>query len=427
MLDAKKLRTELTDVTTQLARKGFIFDVARYEVLESERRTLQADTQALQAERNHLAKCVGQAKAKGESVEAFLQDAERVGLQLKNGEKRLAELQAEFQDFLLRIPNLPQAEVPDGRSESDNVELRRVGTPREFTFTPRDHVALGELRTQMDFSRAAKLSGARFVVLFDGMARLHRALAQFMLDLHTKEHGYQEAYVPYLVLSECLYGTGQLPKFEEDQFHMEPDPDSGLRMTLIPTAEVSLTNLHRDEVLEHTQLPKRYVSQTPCFRREAGSYGKDTRGMIRQHQFEKVELVHFVAPSESNAALELLTSHAERVLQLLELPYRVMLLCGGDMGFSAARTYDLEVWLPGQSCYREISSCSNCEDFQARRMQARYRDPATGKPEFLHTLNGSGLAIGRTLVAVLENYQDAEGRIRVPTVLKPYLGGADWL
>ncbi|HOB63463.1 MAG TPA: serine--tRNA ligase [Candidatus Competibacteraceae bacterium] len=422
MLDPKLLRSELEQTATQLARRGYTLDVASISALESQRKALQVRTQELQNERNTRSKAIGRAKASGQDIQALLNEVASLGDELKQAEEQLETLQEQLLTLQLGIPNLPHSTTPDGRSDTDNVEIRRWGEPRAFEFEPRDHVDLGA-DGGIDFEAAAKLTGARFSVLSGQLARLHRALIQFMLDLHTQQHGYREVYVPYMVNSDSLRGTGQLPKFEADLFKLSGE----LNYYLIPTAEVPVTNLVRDCIVEGDRLPLRYVAHTPCFRSEAGSYGKDVRGMIRQHQFEKVELVQIVRPQESYAALEELTGHAEAVLQRLELPYRVVALCAGDIGFSSAKTYDLEVWLPGQQKYREISSCSNFEDFQARRMQARWRNPATGKPELAHTLNGSGLAVGRTLVAVMENYQDERGRIRVPEALKPYLGGLDYV
>ena len=419
MLDPKLMRQDLERVATQLKSRGFHLDIGQFAQFEAERKTLQNLTQDLQAKRNQASKQIGQMKAKGEDTGPLMQSIEHLGAELKLHEERLNLLQVQMQNAMLLIPNLPDESVPQGLSEDDNVELRRVGVPREFSFVPKDHVALGENLKLLDFERAAKLSGSRFVVLHGQLARLQRALTEFMLDLQTQEHGYRETYTPFLVNETSLIGTGQLPKFREDLFALQGEKD----LLLIPTAEVPLTNLYRDEILESAQLPVMLTAQTPCFRSEAGSYGKDTRGMIRQHQFQKVELVQLVKPAESFAALEQMTRHAETVLQKLELPYRVMALCTGDMGFSAAKTYDLEVWLPAQQRYREISSCSNCTDFQARRLQIRWRNPETGKPELVHTLNGSGLAVGRALVAIMENYQEADGSITIPAVLRPYLGG----
>ena len=421
MLDPRLLRSELDTVRQQLARRGFTLDSDALQALESRRKTIQVDTQALQAERNSRSKSIGKAKAAGEDIAPLLQAVEGLGEQLKAKELELAQLQDELNDILMGIPNLPHASVPDGTGEEDNPVLRLWGEPPVFDFEPLDHVDLGERLGQLDFEAASKLTGSRFSVIQGPLARLHRALIQFMLDTHTREHGYTEVYVPYLVNADSLRGTGQLPKFEADLFRMTGESD----YYLIPTAEVPVTNLVRNTITEAEQLPLRYTAHTPCFRSEAGSYGKDTRGMIRQHQFEKVEMVQLVAPQASYEALEQLTGHAEAILQNLELPYRVVTLCTGDIGFSAAKTYDLEVWLPGQQKYREISSCSNFEAFQARRMQARWRNPETGKPELLHSINGSGLAVGRTLVAVMENYQQADGSIRVPAVLLPYMGGID--
>ena len=423
MLDPHLLRAELAYVAGQLARRGIALDTGRIEALEARRKAIQVRTQELQGERNSRSKLIGQAKKAGEEVAPLLAQVADLGDKLKAAEAELAEVQNDLSQIALGLPNLPQASVPDGRDESDNREERRWGQPRVFAFAPKDHVDLGVPTGWMDFDVAAKLTGSRFVVLSGPLARLHRALIQFMLDTHTREHGYVEVYVPYLVNAESLYGTGQLPKFEQELFKVPGEKD----FYLIPTAEVPVTNLARDQILEAASMPRRWVAHTPCFRSEAGSYGKDTRGMIRQHQFEKVELVQMVRPQDSDAALEALTGHAEAILQKLELPYRVVTLCTGDLGFSATKTYDLEVWLPGQNQYREISSCSNFQDFQARRLQARWRNPETGKPELLHTLNGSGLAVGRTLVAVLENYQEADGRLGIPAVLRPYMGGAEFL
>ncbi|MDD3609119.1 MAG: serine--tRNA ligase [Halothiobacillaceae bacterium] len=423
MLDPRLLRQNLAEVAAALARRGFTLDTAAFEALEAERKAIQVETEQLQAERNTRSKAIGQAKARGEAIEPLMAEIGSLGERLDAAKLRLHEIQARLDQLLLTLPNLPHESVPDGADETGNVELRRWGDTPSFDFEPRDHVALGEMNGWMDFESASKLTGSRFVVLKGPLARLHRALAQFMLDLHTGEHGYTETWVPYIVNADSLRGTGQLPKFEDDLFRLGGDSP----WYLIPTAEVPVTNLARDSILEDAELPLRLTAHTPCFRSEAGSAGRDTRGMIRQHQFDKVELVQLVRPDESRAALESLTSHAEEVLRRLALPYRVMALCAGDMGFSANQTYDLEVWLPGQGAYREISSCSNFGDFQARRMQARWRNPATGKPELLHTLNGSGLAVGRTLVAVLENGQQADGRVRLPLALRPYFGGAEYL
>lgn len=423
MLDPKRLRSELDTVTALLARRGFTFDLPAYEALEGRRKSLQVTTQELQNQRTQRSKIIGKAKAQGEDIAPLKAEVADLGDQLRSAESELSAVQEALNTLLAGVPNLPHASVPQGLSEEDNVEIRRWGEPRAFDFQAKDHVDLGAQGGAMDFEAAAKLTGSRFVVMRGAMARLQRALIQFMLDVHVREHGYEEIYVPYLVNAQSLYGTGQLPKFEEDLFKLPGERD----YYLIPTAEVPVTNLAREQIIEDAQMPWRYVCHTPCFRSEAGSYGKDTRGLIRQHQFEKIELVHLVRPQDSWDALEALTGHAEAILQKLELPYRVMALCAGDMGFSASKTYDLEVWLPGQGKYREISSCSNALDFQARRMKARYRNPETGKPELLHTLNGSGLAVGRTLVAVLENYQDAQGNIHIPQALQAYLGGEQML
>ena len=418
MLDPKLLRSDLPGVASALARRGFVLDVAAFAALEDKRKSLQIEADRLRSERNANAKAVGFAKSKGEDVAALLAAGESLGGGLQAVEKQLEIVQAQITDLQMGLPNILDASVPDGRDESANVEVRRWGMPREFTFEPKDHVALGE-PLGMDFEAAGRISGARFVVMSGKLAKLHRALAQFMLDLHTRDHGYRENYVPYLVHANALIGTGQLPKFAQDLFAVRGDPG----FYLIPTAEVPLTNLVRDQILAPERLPLKLVAHTPCFRSEAGAAGKDTRGMIRQHQFDKVELVQIVRPEHSYAALEELTGHAENVLKALELPYRVLSLCAGDTGPSSAKTYDLEVWLPSQKRYREISSCSNCESFQARRLQARWRNPATAKPELVHTLNGSGVAIGRALVAVLENYQQPDGSIGIPTALRPYMGG----
>jgi seryl-tRNA synthetase len=424
MLDAKLLRTDPEAIARNLARRGFVLDVERLRALEERRKTAQVAADETRAARNALAKKVGMAKGRGEDVSVLLAEGEALSSRLTGLEQEQAAATAEFDEVVLGLPNTLHDSVPDGRDESANVEVRRWGAPREFDFTPLDHVAIGEKLALIDFEAAGRISGARFVVLKGGVARLHRALIQYMLDLHTSKHGYTEVYAPYLVARQALVGTGQLPKFEADLFRVVGGESEYF---LIPTAEVPVTNLARETILEAGTLPRKYAAHTPCFRSEAGSYGKDTRGMIRQHQFEKVELVHLVRPEDSYAALEELTGHAEQVLQGLGLPYRVVALCGGDVGFCSAKTYDLEVWLPGQQKYREISSCSNCEAFQARRMQARWRNPATGKPEPVHTLNGSGVAVGRALVAVLENYQQADGSVRVPDVLKPYMGGAEFI
>jgi len=423
VLDPRLLRTDLDLVAAQLARRGLQLDTARLDALEGERKGLQVRVQELQNERNTRSKAIGRAKAAGEDTAPLLAAVADLGEGLKSAEERLNAIQQELTEIALSLPNLPDASVPDGRDERANREERRWGEPTRFDFAPKDHVDLGTALGWMDFDAASKVSGARFVVLSGPLARMQRALIQFMLDLHTREHGYTEVYVPYLVNAESLYGTGQLPKFEADLFKVPGEKP----FYLIPTAEVPVTNLVRDVIVEADAMPRKWVAHTPCFRSEAGSYGKDTRGMIRQHQFEKVELVQAVPPAESAQAHEALTGHAETVLQRLGLPYRVVTLCTGDLGFSSRKTYDLEVWLPGQQTYREISSCSNFGDFQARRLQARWRNPETGKPELLHTLNGSGLAVGRTLVAVLENYQQADGRIGVPEALRPYLGGSEVL
>lgn len=420
MLDPKLLRGELEQTATVLARRGYRLDTGLISDLEGQRKALQIRAQELQNTRNTRSKAIGQAKAAGQAVQPLLDEVASLGDKLKQAESALEIVQAQLSTLQLGIPNLPHTSVPDGVSEADNAEIRRWGQPQRLEFIARDHVDLGA-EGGLDFELAAQLTGARFVVIQGQLARLHRALTQFMLDLHTQEHGYREVYVPYMVNVDSLRGTGQLPKFEADLFKVGAEAN----YYLIPTAEVPVTNLVRNAIIENERLPLRYVAHTPCFRSEAGSYGKDVRGMIRQHQFEKVELVQIVRPADSDAALEELTSHAEKVLQRLELPYRVVALCAGDLGFSSAKTYDLEVWLPGQQKYREISSCSNFGDFQARRLQARWRNPATGKPELAHTLNGSGLAVGRTLVAVMENYQDERGRIRVPEALKPYLAGLE--
>jgi seryl-tRNA synthetase len=423
MLDPKRLRTELEETAAQLARRGFKLDVDTIRSVEERRKSLQIETQNLQNERNSRSKTIGQAKAKGEDIAPLLAEVANMGDTLKAKEQELARLQSELDAIVMGIPNLLDASVPEGKDENANVEIRRWGEPTAMDFAPKDHVDLGLPNGWMDFDAGAKLTGSRFVVMRGAMARMHRALIQFMLDTHTQEHGYTEAYVPYMVNADSLRGTGQLPKFAEDLFKLEGEQG----YYLIPTAEVPVTNLARDTIVDAAELPVKYACHTPCFRSEAGSYGKDTRGLIRQHQFEKVEMVQLVRPEESWAALETLTSHAEAILQKLGLPYRVIVLCAGDTGFSSAKTYDIEVWLPGQQKYREISSCSCFGDFQARRMMARYRNPETGKPELLHTLNGSGLAVGRTLVAVLENYQETDGRIRIPEALRGYMGNAEYL
>lgn len=427
MLDPKYLRADIIEAAERLAARGFTLDVARINALEEQRKTLQTRTQELQAERNARSKAIGDAKRRGEDVAPLMAQVGELGSELDDCKRKQDDVLAELEALALAIPNLPHDSVPAGKDESDNVEVRRWGSPRQFEFEPKDHVALGEGVKGIDFATATKISGSRFVVMQGQIARMHRALAQFMLDLHTQQHGYTECYVPYLVNSDSLQGTGQLPKFYNDLFHTaitgEGDEEGKVKkFSLIPTAEVPLTNIVRDTITDEKELPLKLTAHSPCFRSEAGSYGRDTRGLIRMHQFDKVEMVQLVSPETSWDALEEMVGHAEKVLQLLELPYRVITLCTGDMGFSAAKTYDLEVWLPAQNTYREISSCSNCADFQARRMQARVRG-ADGKPTLLHTLNGSGLAVGRTLVAVLENYQQADGRIEVPNVLRPYMGG----
>ncbi len=424
MLDIQLLRRDAALVAERLAARGFAFDAARFDALEAERKTIQTRTQEAQSRRNALSKQIGMLKGKGEDTTAVMAEVAGLGDEQKRLEARLSELQAELSDFLMGVPNLPHESVATGKDETANVEVSRWGTPRDFDFTVRDHVDLGEGLGQLDFAAAVKITGSRFSVMKGPLAKLHRALAQFMLDVHTSEHGYTEVYVPYLVNADSMRGTGQLPKFEEDLFHV-PRSDAD-KLYLIPTAEVPVTNLLRDEIVPAEALPLKFVAHTPCFRSEAGSYGRDTRGMIRQHQFDKVELVQMVKPEDSYAALEALTANAEAILQKLGLPYRKMALCSGDMGFSSAKTYDLEVWLPAQNTYREISSCSNFEAFQARRMQARFR-AGQGKPELLHTLNGSGLAVGRTLVAILENYQNADGSVSVPEALRARMGGVERL
>lgn len=421
MLDPRRVRNHTEEIARQLAVKNFTFDVAGFGQLEEHRRSIQVRTEALQSEQNKRSRLIGKVRSSGEDVQPLLDEVEQIKTRRSEAEKELRAVQDALSAFLAGIPNVPDEGVPAGADENDNVEVRRWGTPRIFEFEPKDHVALGEELGGLDFDTASRLAHSRFVVMRGPVARLHRALAQYMLDLHISEHGYTEAYVPYLVNAEALYGTGQLPKFAADLFKMEGDQS----LYLIPTSEVPVTNLFANSILDSSELPVRVVCHTPCFRSEAGSYGRDTRGMIRQHQFDKVELVHIVRPEDSDEALDILTGHAEKVLQELGLPYRVVDLCGGDIGFAAARTYDLEVWLPGQDKFREISSCSNTRDFQARRMQARWRNPETGKPEPVHTLNGSGLAVGRALVAVMENYQQADGSITVPEVLRPYMGGTD--
>ena len=432
MLDIQTLRNDLAGVAARLATRGFTLDTAKFAQLEGERKTIQTRTQELQAKRNSTSKLIGQAKAKGEDVSAIMAEVANLGDELKQLETQLERVQHELNAFLAVIPNAPHDSVPVGKSEADNLEVRKVGRIPQFDFEVKDHVSLGEGLGGLDFETAAKISGARFSLLKGGLARLHRALAQFMLDTHSDQHGYIETYVPYIVNGDSMRGTGQLPKFEVDLFEIKQHglltatPTFQQRMFLIPTAEVPVTNIVRDEIVPLEQLPLKFVAHTPCFRSEAGSYGRDTRGMIRQHQFDKVELVQIIHPEKSYEGLEELLGHAEVILQKLGLPYRVVKLCSGDMGFSAALTYDIEVWLPAQNTYREISSCSNFEAFQARRMHARFRN-AQGKPELLHTLNGSGLAVGRTLVAVLENYQQADGSVAIPDVLRPYMGGMEKL
>ncbi|PBI79778.1 serine--tRNA ligase [Ewingella americana] len=429
MLDPNLLRNELDAVAEKLARRGFKLDVETLRSQEERRKVLQVETETLQAERNSRSKSIGQAKARGEDIEPLRLEVNTLGEKLDAAKAELDALQNDIRDIASAIPNMPDDSVPAGKDENDNQEVSRWGTPRQYDFAVRDHVSLGEMAGGLDFAAAVKLTGARFVVMKGQIARMHRALSQFMLDLHTEQHGYLETYVPYLVNQETLYGTGQLPKFGEDLFHTKPlgEEAGSSNYALIPTAEVPLTNLTRDEILEEDSLPLKMTAHTPCFRSEAGSYGRDTRGLIRMHQFDKVEMVQIVRPEDSMDALEELTGHAEKVLQLLNLPYRKVLLCTGDMGFGSCKTYDLEVWLPAQDTYREISSCSNMGDFQARRMQARCRNKTDKKPRLVHTLNGSGLAVGRTLVAVLENYQQADGRIEVPEVLRPYMGGLEYI
>ncbi len=420
MLDPKRLRTDLDAIVEKLRIKHFEFDTATFNQLEEQRKSLQIRTQNLQNERNLQSRAIGRAKGQGEDIQPLLDSESELGDQLKAAESELGELQTRLDDLLLGVPNIPHESVPGGASEDDNQELLTWGNKPEFNFEIRDHIELGRILNGLDFKRAAKLSGTRFVTMTGPLVTLQRALIQFMINYHCQHHGYIETYVPYLVNEATLTGTGQLPKFKADLFHIDSESND---LYLIPTAEVPVTNLVADTILEASQLPRKYVAHTPCFRSEAGSYGRDTRGMIRQHQFEKVELVQIVRPEESMQALEDLTGHAEKILQLLELPYRKMVLCGGDLGFASTKTYDLEVWLPGQDAYREISSCSNMLDFQARRMKARWRNPDTGKPELVHTLNGSGLAAGRSLIAVMENYQRSDGGIRVPDVLHPFMNG----
>ena len=431
MIDPNLLRNNLAEVAEKLKiKRGFTLDVANITQLEEQRKALQVKTETLQAERNARSKAIGAAKARGEDIAPLLAEVDHMAAELEQGKVELEKVQNALNDIALNIPNIPADEVPLGKDDSENLEVSRWGEPREFDFEVKDHVALGENLQGLDFASAVKLTGSRFVVMKGQIAKLHRAIAQFMLDLHTEQHGYTEAYVPYLVNHDTLYGTGQLPKFSEDLFHTKPlegqDPNEVQRTyALIPTAEVPVTNLVRGDILEAENLPLKMTAHTPCFRSEAGSYGRDTRGLIRMHQFDKVELVQIVEPEKSMEALEELTGHAEKVLQLLGLPYRKVLLCTGDMGFGSCKTYDLEVWVPAQNTYREISSCSNMWDFQARRMQARCRSKGDKKTRLVHTLNGSGLAVGRTLVAVLENYQNADGSITVPEVLRPYMGGLE--
>ncbi|WP_027859803.1 serine--tRNA ligase [Marinobacterium jannaschii] len=420
MLDPKYVRTNPEEVAQLLKKKGYEFPVEQFVELENQRKELQVQTERLQNERNTRSKSIGKAKASGEDIQPLLAEVAELGSKLDAAKAELNALQERLEDLLAGVPNIPHDSVPEGADEEDNVEVRQWGTPRSFDFEPKDHIDLGEGSGELDFENAAKLTGSRFAVMRGRLARLHRALIQFMLDVQTNEHGYEEIYVPYMVNSDSLRGTGQLPKFEEDLFKV---PFGERHYYLIPTAEVPVTNMVRDEIIDAAQMPLKFASHTPCFRSEAGSSGKDTRGLIRQHQFEKVEMVQIVEPSKSWGALEDMTANAEAILQKLELPYRVVVLCGGDLGFSAQKTYDIEVWLPGQDKYREISSVSNMGDFQARRMQARWRNPETGKPELAHTLNGSGLAVGRTLLAVMENYQTADGKIRIPEALVPYMGG----
>jgi len=419
MLDQKLLRNDIESIAKKLAIRGYELDINKFNELEVQRKALAVKTQELQNARNTKSKGIGKAKAQGENIEPLLAEVANLGDELDAAKKQLDEAQNEIYNMMMGMPNLLDDSVPEGKSEDDNVEVRKWGEPTALAFEAKDHVELGAPNDWLDFETAAKLTGSRFVVMRGDMARLHRALIQFMLDLHTGEHGYQEVYVPYIVNADSLKGTGQLPKFGEDLFAIKGESE----YYLIPTAEVPVTNIARDEIIDARDMPVKLTAHTPCFRSEAGSYGRDTRGMIRQHQFEKVEMVQLVKPEDSWAALDELTGHAEAVLQKLNLPYRLLTLCSGDTGFSSAKTFDLEVWLPGQQAYREISSCSNFQDFQARRMSARWRNPETGKPELLHTINGSGLAIGRTLVAVLENYQQADGSINVPEVLQPYMGG----
>ncbi|MBG6030890.1 serine--tRNA ligase [Proteus hauseri] len=428
MLDPNLLRNELDAVAEKLARRGFTLDVEKIRQQEERRKVLQVETESLQAERNSRSKSIGAAKARGEDIEPLRQEVNLLGEKLEAAKAELEVLQAEIRDYVLTIPNMPDDAVPNGKDDSENVEVSRWGTPKTYDFELKDHVTLGELTDGLDFASAVKITGSRFVVMKGQVARLHRAITQFMLNLHTEEHGYQEMYVPYLVNHATLYGTGQLPKFSEDLFHTKPlEEEAESQYALIPTAEVPVTNMVRDVILEEDDLPLKMTAHTPCFRSEAGSYGRDTRGLIRMHQFDKVELVQIAHPEKSMEALEELTGHAEKVLQLLNLPYRKVVLCTGDMGFGSRKTYDLEVWVPAQNTYREISSCSNMWDFQARRMQARFRAKGDKKTQLVHTLNGSGLAVGRTLVAIMENYQMADGRIEIPEVLRPYMNGLEYI
>lgn len=431
MLDSKLLRTELDETAAKLARRGFKLDVETIRTLEEQRKSIQVEVENLQSTRNSISKQIGQKMAAGdkEGAEEIKKQIGTLGSDLEAKKAELVEIQNKLEDITLSVPNLPDDEVPDGKDENENVEISRWGEPKSYDFEVKDHVDLGEMGDGLDFASATKITGARFIIMKGQFARLHRAIAQFMLDLHTEEHGYTEMYVPYLVNSDSLFGTGQLPKFGEDLFHTEPltekvNDEEPRKLSLIPTAEVPVTNMVRDTIVDEADLPIKMTAHTPCFRSEAGSYGRDTRGLIRMHQFDKVELVQITKPEESMAALEELTGHAEKVLQLLELPYRKVVLCTGDMGFGARKTYDLEVWVPAQETYREISSCSNTWDFQARRMQARFRRKGEKKPELVHTLNGSGLAVGRTMVAILENNQEVDGRIAIPAVLQKYMGGA---
>ncbi|MUJ28469.1 serine--tRNA ligase [Aliivibrio fischeri] len=434
MLDSKLLRTELDETAEKLARRGFKLDVETLRNLEEQRKSLQVKTEELQAQRNSRSKSIGQAKAKGDHEEAdrIMADVANLGSELDEAKAALAELQQQIEDIALSVPNIPDDSVPLGKDENENVEVLRWGTPLAYDFEVKDHVDLGEIADGLDFASAVKISGSRFIVMKGQFARLHRALSQFMLDLHTEEHGYTEMYVPYLVNPDSLFGTGQLPKFGEDLFHTSPLTEQVSdvplkKLSLIPTAEVPVTNMVRDTITDEADMPLKMTAHTPCFRSEAGSYGRDTRGLIRMHQFDKVELVQITKPEDSMAALEELTGHAEKVLQLLELPYRKVVLCTGDMGFGSRKTYDLEVWVPAQETYREISSCSNMWDFQARRMQARFRRKGEKKPELVHTLNGSGLAVGRTMVAILENFQQADGKIAIPQVLRKYMNGVEFI